>query len=379
MRLTRVLGIGAGIAVVAVAAGSGVSALEEGDTTEVIAYFDRATGVYAGSDLRVLGVKVGTVESVTPRGEQVKVVLRVDEGVRVPEGAHAVLVAPSLVADRYIQLAPAYTSGAVLADGAVLPAEGNAAPVEVDQLYESITELSEALGPEGANANGALSRLLDTGAANLDGNGKAIGDSIEEFGKATKTLDKSSGDLFETLSYLQSFTTMLKDNDGEVRAAETQLNTVAGFLADDKENLSAALTELGTALGQVKTFIEDNRDSLKENVDALVPLTQILVDQRASIAESLDTLPLTAGNLVNAYDPTNRTLDGRTNLNELSMGGPLTAAPAASTPSGFSGLAAVDDARQESLPALPLPPVGTVYGTPDKTAGKATEPKEGDE
>ncbi|WP_328885895.1 MCE family protein [Streptomyces sp. NBC_00316] len=360
MRRARIVGICAGLAVVAVAATTGVMALDDEGTTTVTAYFDRATGVYAGSDLRILGVKVGTVQSVKPRGEEVEVVLRLDRGIKIPQDAYAVVVAPSLVADRYIQLAPAYDGGAVLADGAELPAAHNATPVEVDQLYESITELAGALGPDGANADGALAGLLDTGAKNLDGNGKAIGDSVEQFGKATKTLDRSSGDLFDTLSYLQTFTTMLKDNDGNVRAAEQQLNSVTGFLADDKENLGAALKELGTALAQVKTFIKDNRDALKKNVDILVPLTQTLVDQRASLAESLDTLPLAAGNVLNAYDPANRTLNGRTDLNELSMGGPLIASAA-----GLDGLTPVDAERQKALPALPLPAVGTVYGTPE--------------
>ncbi|MFF7337522.1 MCE family protein [Streptomyces sp. NPDC008163] len=363
MRLTRVIGIGAGLVVVAVAATSGVSALEEQGGTTVTAYFDQVTGVYAGSDLRILGVRVGRVESVEPRGKDVKVVLHIDKGIQVPKDAHAVVVAPSLVADRYVQLAPAYTGGAAMEDGAQLPADNNAVPVEVDQLYASITELSTALGPDGANAEGAFAGLLDTGAKNLKGNGKDIGDSIEQFGKATKTLDKSSGNLFSTLSYLQTFTTMLKDNDGNVRAAEQQLNSVTGFLADDKKNLGAALKELGTALGQVKTFIKDNRGELKKNVDALVPITQALVDQRASLAESMDVLPLSAGNVLNAYDPEHRTLNGRTNLNELSMGGPLVESSLA-----LQGLSPVDAERQKALPTLPLPAVGTVYGTPGEAA-----------
>ncbi|MFH9617944.1 MCE family protein [Streptomyces pratensis] len=362
MRRIRIIGIGAGLAVVAVAVGSGVTAMDQEGTTTITAYFDRATGVYPGSDLRILGVKVGTVESVRPRGEEVRITLRLDKGVKVPADAHALVVTPSVVADRYVQLAPAYTGGAQLEAGAVLPAANNATPIEVDQLYESITELSTALGPDGANADGALSGLLKTGSENLKGNGEAIGDSIEQFGKATKTLDKSSGNLFDTLSYLQTFTTMLKEKDGEVRTAEQQLNTVTGFLADDKENLSAALKELGTALGQVKSFIQKNRGALKKNVDLLVPLTQTLVDQRASLAESLDTLPLAAGNVLNAYDPANRTLNGRTNLNELSMGGPLVE-PEKGT-AGLEGLAPADATRQKALPVLPLPAVGTVYGTP---------------
>lgn len=366
MNLRRVAGIGAGLALVAVAGTSGAMALKESQSTRITAYFDRATGVYEGSDLRVLGVKVGTVDSVRPEGEQVKVTLLLDEGVKVPDDAHAVVVAPSVVADRYIQLAPAWTGGETVKDGAVLPAEKNAMPLEVDQLYASITELSTALGPRGANADGALAGLLDTGAANLEGNGKAIGDSIEQFGKAARTLDGSSGDLFETLAHLQSFTAMLKKNDGDVARAEKQLASVTGFLADDKENLGAALKELGKALKQVKGFIQENRGSLKKNVDALVPLTRTLVDQRASLAEAMDTAPLAAGNALAAYDPVNRTLNGRADINELSYGPEITVPPDTGS---MAGLVPVDGSRQKALPVLPLPPVGTVYGTPEKRKG----------
>ncbi|MEU5974536.1 MCE family protein [Streptomyces sp. NPDC047315] len=370
MNRRRAVGIAAGLAVVAAVAVPGALALKDGETTRITAYFTRTTGVYEGSDLRVLGVKVGTVDEVRPVGDRVEVTLLVDADVPVPKGAHAVVVAPSVVADRYVQLDPAYTGGERLEDGAVLPAEKNAMPLEVDQLYESVTELAEALGPDGANADGALAGLLDTGAANLKGNGKAIGDSIEQFGKATKTLDKSSGDLFATLAHLQSFTAMLRKNDGEVAEAERQLATVTGFLADDKENLSAALKELGKALKLVKTFIEDNRGKLKENVDALVPLTQALVDQRASLAEALDVAPLAAGNVLNTYDPVHRTLNGRANLNELTYGPDPARADGAGS---LAGLTPVPDERRGALPRLPLPPVGTVYGSaPGAPATKGT-------
>ncbi|MCK8679650.1 MCE family protein [Streptomyces lichenis] len=359
MNPRRLTGIGAGLVLVAVAAASGISALDRSESPRVTALFDRATGVYEGNDLRVLGVKVGTVDAVRPRGTKVEVVLRLDEDAPVPAGARAVIVAPSLVADRYVQLSPAYTGGPRLADGAVLPADRNAAPLDVDELYASVTELSQALGPDGANADGALAGLLDTGAANLKGNGKAIGDSIEEFGKAARTLDDSSGDLFATLAHLQTFTTMLKEKDTTVRDAERRLASVTGFLADDKENLAAALRELGGALAQVKTFIEDHRGALKKNVDQLLPVTQALADQRASLAELLDTAPLAAGNALAAYDPVHRTLNGRANINELSPAAPDSTAPA--------GLVPVQDpARRAALPALPLPAVGPLYGTPEQ-------------
>ncbi|WP_415951550.1 MCE family protein [Streptomyces sp. KLOTTS4A1] len=294
----------------------------------ITAYFERAVGIYEGSDLRILGVRVGEVAAVEPQGEQVEVSLVLDEGVRVPKDARAVAVAPSVVADRYVQLTPAYESGPQLADGAELPASRNRTPVEIDQLYDSITELSEALGPGGANAEGALSDLLDTGAKNLEGNGTAMGESIEQFGKAAKTLDGRSDDLFTTLAQLQSFTTMLRNKDGSVRSAQEDLDEVTGYFADNRDALAGALKELGGALAKVKKFIKDNRGELKENVRKLVPITQALVDQRASLAEAMDVVPLAAGNMINTYNPKTRTLDGRANLNEISMGGPLLPLPA---------------------------------------------------
>jgi virulence factor Mce-like protein len=391
----RALALGVVLVIVAAAATTaGFVAFGGPSGDHVTAYFDRTVGVYAGSDLRVLGVKVGTVESVQPRGRQVKVALRLDHGVKVPAGAGAVVVAPSVVADRYIQLTPAYTGGPRLADHAVIPATRTATPVEIDQLYDSVTRLSKALGPDGANATGALSNLLDTGAQNLKGNGKDIGDSIDQLGQATKTLDGHSDDLFATLAYLQSFTTMLKNNDGKVKAATDQLSTVSGFLADDKEDLGGALRQLSTALGQVKSFIQDNRSRLKTSIGKLTPITRSLVDQRASLAELLDDAPLAAANIVNAYNPGTGTLDGRTDINELSMGGSVdpatttTTSPAGATaavtgPTGTTGSAdavptdPVTGARLTPVapgaktPPLPLPPVGTVYGSASAPKGTA--------
>lgn len=117
-------------------------------TTTVTAYFDKAVGIYEGSDVRVLGVEVGSVTSVEPQGEIVKVDMRVDRGVDIPADARAVQITPSVVADRYVQLTPAYSGGETMSNGAVIDRERTATPVEVDELYASIDELARALGPQ---------------------------------------------------------------------------------------------------------------------------------------------------------------------------------------------------------------------------------------
>ncbi|HEY0803611.1 MAG TPA: MCE family protein, partial [Pseudonocardiaceae bacterium] len=252
----------------------------------ISAYFAETVGVYPGSDLRVLGVTVGTVDSVTPVGTGVRVTMTVDRDVTVPANASAVVVLPSVVSDRYVQLAPAYTGGPAMRDGAVIPVSRTATPVELDQLYTSLNELTTALGPNGANVNGALSDLLNTGAADLAGNGQALGTVIQQLGAAARTLNGSADNLFGTITNLQQFTTTLKNNDSQVRTAINQLASVSSFLSGDRQDLGAALNELATALGQVRDFISGNRSLITSNVDKLAALTQILVKQRASLAES---------------------------------------------------------------------------------------------
>ena len=148
--------------------------------------------VYPGSDVRILGIKVGEVESVTPAGRTVRVKFWWEAKHKVPATAKAVIASPSIVADRYVQLTPAYSKGDVMADGAEIPIDRTAVPLELDQIYQSLNDLSVALGPKGANDQGALSRLLDVSAKNLNGQGAKLNQTITDVSKLTGTLAGNS-------------------------------------------------------------------------------------------------------------------------------------------------------------------------------------------
>jgi virulence factor Mce-like protein len=281
------------------------------DQKRITAFFSRAVGVYAGSDVQVLGVRVGAVESVTPRGDRVEVVFTLDGEVAVTPGTKAVVVAPSVVSDRYVQLTDVSRGGPRIADGAVIPESRTATPVELDELYASLNTLVSALGPDGANADGALSDVLDTGAANLEGNGKAFNESVRNFADAARTLSGSAGDLFGTVDELQKFTAMLAANDDRVLSVNGQLDQVWRTLSADRDELSTALRTLASALADIQAFIRDNRTAIKSNVDKLARTTQQLVDNRASVAEALDLAPLAVTNVLQAFDPASGSLQGR--------------------------------------------------------------------
>jgi phospholipid/cholesterol/gamma-HCH transport system substrate-binding protein len=373
-RARPVLGMFTLAAAVIVVAGAWFAYSVTHQGTQVTAYFSQTIGVYPGSDVRILGVQVGTVTAVRPVGSQVKVTMTVDHGVPVPAAAKAVVVSPSVVADRYVQLAPAYTGGPRMQNGAVIPLSRTATPVEVDQLYASLDKLSTAFGPHGANSHDALSDLIKTGAANLNGNGKAFNNMLTQFSGAMGTLGGSSGNLSATIDHLQLFTTMLKDNNGQVELAEQQLAQVSGYLSADRQDLGAALDDLSTALGQIRGFIQGNRALIKTNVTRLASITGLLVKERDSLAEALDDAPLAADNLLGAYDPQTRTIDGRADLNEFTQG-PATSSVVTGPGTGTGAADAaeilfeVPTTRLSSLPPLPFPVVGPLYATPQGTGG----------
>ncbi|MEV5713411.1 MCE family protein [Amycolatopsis mediterranei] len=284
--------------------------------TKLSAYFGKTVGLYAGSSVRVLGVPVGEVTDVTPQGDAVRVDMRVDD-VPLPAGVGAVVVAPSLVSDRYVQLTPAYDSGPVLASGTVLAKDRTATPVELDDLYSSLDKLSTALGPNGANKDGALSGVLDTAANTLKGNGASLNSTVGQLADLAKTLDGSKDDLFSTVQNLNSFTGALAQSDRQLNEFYGRVADVSRFLAADSSEVGAALQSLGGALGDVQQFVNDNKTVLESNVDKLASLSKVLVDQRAALAEVLDIAPTGATNFINSYDAASGTIAVRDNLNEL--------------------------------------------------------------
>ncbi len=79
--------------------------------TQIVAYFDNSNGLFGGDEVLVLGVPVGEIDKIEPQPDRVKITLWVDDHVKVPADAGAVILSPKLITSRAIQLTPPYTGG----------------------------------------------------------------------------------------------------------------------------------------------------------------------------------------------------------------------------------------------------------------------------
>lgn len=268
----------------------------------VSASFARAVSVYPGTEVRVLGVKVGSVESVTPAGDSVDVRMKYDAEVKLPADAQAVIITPTLVADRFVQLTPAYTEGPVMDDDASIALAETGVPVELDRIYRSLRDLTNTLGSKDVNGEGSLDKLLRAGQKSLNGNGELGNKTLRELSKAAQTFGNASGDLFATVDELAQFTTVLAENDKLVRAFITDLSEMSGALVSERDELEKVLDEVARAVGVVESFVRDNRKALVGNVERLTKTVKSVASEKEALADALRYGPVAIGNLGLAFN-----------------------------------------------------------------------------
>ncbi|MGX9674816.1 MCE family protein [Mycobacterium sp. HM-7] len=285
---------------------------------KVVAYFTNAVGLYAGDDVRVLGVPVGTIDSVEPQPNSVKVSMTVKDGVKIPADARAIIISPNLVAARFVQFTPAYDGGAALAGGAEVPLSRTGVPVEWDDVKKQLTQLSAQLGPQDGAPQGPLGAFINQAADTLDGKGDSFRSALRELSQTAGRLGDSRGDLFGTIKNLQVLVNALSNSNEQIVQFTDHVASVSQVLAESSAGLDQTLGALNQALGDVKGLLKDNNTALIDQVGKLAEFTQVLTDNSDNIEQVLHVTPNGLANFYNIYNPAQGSLDGLLSLPNFS-------------------------------------------------------------
>ncbi len=248
----------------------------------ITAYFASATAIYVGDNVRVAGLKVGTITALDPDGDRTKMTLTVDRDVPVPADAKAIIVAQNLIAARYVQLTPTYQPGGgpTMADGGVIPVERTAIPVEWDDVKDQLMRLATQLGPDSPTSTTATGRFIDTAANAMGGNGDKLRETLAQLSGAARILADGSGNLVSVIKNLQVFVNALRDSNEQIVQFGDRLATLTSVLDENRSDLGAGITDLSTAIGDVKRFVANTGNQTAEQVARLANVTQTLVDHR---------------------------------------------------------------------------------------------------
>src|ERR1700739_1796913 len=228
----------------------------------VVAYFPETNALYAGDKVVIMGIRVGAIDNIQPVGDKMKVTFHYANKYKVPASAQAVILNPTLVASRSIQLEPPYRGGPALADNAVIPEDRTQVTTEWDELRDSVANIVTKLGPTKEQPKGPFGDIIESYADGLAGKGKQINTTLNSLSRGLTALNQGRGDFFEVVHSLALFVNALHKDDQQFVALNTNLAQFTGKLTHSDQDLANAIQQFDGLLSTLRPFLDKNRDVL---------------------------------------------------------------------------------------------------------------------
>jgi phospholipid/cholesterol/gamma-HCH transport system substrate-binding protein len=245
-----------------------------GDTSAYRARFTDASGLKIGDDVRILGVKVGTVDSLTVVDDRfAEVRFDMDAGRRLPASATATVKYRNLVGQRYLALGTGTGSAELLKPGDTIPVERTRPALNLTVLFNGFKPLFQALKPEDVN------KLAFEIVQVLQGEGGTVDSILRHTATLTSTIagrDKVIGDLIDNLNTVLG---TVNGRGDEVSDLILSLQQLVSGLAADREPIGEAVAALGDLTDTTAGLLSQARPSLKQDIALLGPLAETLNKQ----------------------------------------------------------------------------------------------------
>jgi phospholipid/cholesterol/gamma-HCH transport system substrate-binding protein len=251
------------------------------------AVFADATGVNKGDDIRVAGVKVGTVKSVaiTDRTRAL-ITFSVDESTAVTGATHATIKYRNLVGQRYIALTQDVGSSAKLADGETIPISRTSPALDLTVLFNGFKPLFQALSP--ADINQLSYEIVQV----FQGEGGTLESLLAHTASVTSTLadrDQVISDLVDNLSEVLGH---VADRDQQLNQLITTFRTFVGGLKDDRQAILGSLDQISQLSVQTASLVKGIRSPFVNDVKQLRRFTGHVQKNKAELDRALQVLPI---------------------------------------------------------------------------------------
>lgn len=295
------------LAAIAALAGGGCSVIGGGGGSyELTAEFERTINLFETSQVRVLGLPAGSVKDISVDGDVVRVVLRIDDDVPVPDDVQATIVPFSLIGERYVQLFPAWTEGEQrAADGDLIPLDRTTVPVEPDEALAALKEFLDTLDPDGTG------RLVENLGEALDGQGDSLNGALEGLGTVLRTFGDESDEIAGIVESFDEFTATLVTRDAQLGRVMDQFAAATSTLADERRSIEALLSGLATLSSDALDLVAEHDAALSNDLQVLGRALRSVDTNLDSVSTLLDAGPILVDGLIEAHSDEFHRLDLR--------------------------------------------------------------------
>ncbi len=257
-----------------------------GDSTVYTALFSDATSLNRGDDVRMAGVKVGTVETIEVADQNVaKVTFTIADTVRLTTGATAQLRFRNLVGQRYISLVPAKKDGATLPEGHTFTVDETRPALDLTMLFNGFQPLFKMLNPDDVNQLSA--QII----AVFQGEGATVEGLLSSTASLTSTLAERDEVIGQLVTNLNEVLTVVNDRTDQLDTTLVTLQKLVSGLAADRAAIGASIEGIDALTTSVSGLLEQSRPPLKGSITALEDLSTVLADNEELVDTFLQRLP----------------------------------------------------------------------------------------
>ncbi|WP_183095900.1 MCE family protein [Nocardioides stalactiti] len=261
--------------------------LSFGATTTYKAQFADATGVVSGDDIRVAGVKVGTVQDIeVVEDNRALVTFTVDADTKLDDATHATIRFRNLIGQRYIALTQEGNGDAELEEGDTIPVSRTQPALDLTVLFNGFKPLFEALSPDDIN------KLSYEIVQVFQGEGSTVESLLSSTASLTSTLasrDQVIGELLDNLSYVLD---RVADRDDQLTDLIASFRNLVGGLKDDREAILSSLDGISELAVATAGLVDEIHEPLVRDIKEARQFVELLDRNKGEIDRVLQVAPL---------------------------------------------------------------------------------------
>ncbi|GAA2734220.1 MlaD family protein [Pedococcus aerophilus] len=266
-----------------------IANIQFGDKATYTAVFEDVTGLAAGQEVRIAGVRVGEVKAIAVAKDRVHadVEFKVLKTSVLTEGTKATIKYRNLVGERYIALTQEVGGARPLKDGATIGLKRTQSALDLTVLFNGFKPLFAALSPKDVN------ELSGNIISVLQGEGGNINSLLAKTASLTSTLADRDEVIGRTISNLNTVLGTVDERDAALKELIDQLQRFVSGLAADRKTIGASLTNINSLTAQTADLLKVTRAPLKSDIANLRSLATNLNEpaNTATFEKFLTTSP----------------------------------------------------------------------------------------
>lgn len=250
------------------------------------AEFSNVSGLREGNFVRIAGVEVGKVKSISVQPDTtVLVTFSVDPSVVLTEGSSAKIRYADLIGGRYLALEEGAGGTKRLSPADTIPLERSSPALDLDALIGGFRPLFRALDPDQVNAlSGQLIRAFQ-------GQGAAVSSVLAATASLTNTLadrDQLIGELIDNLNVVLG---SLADQHNQFDKAVTSISELVEGLEEHKQDITNSVAYADAAASSIADLLTQARPPLLKVRPELDRAAGLVVSDHDYLDDLLNTLP----------------------------------------------------------------------------------------